>query len=218
MNSVMESVCTVCNSVRSTSKPGISFQSLLNKLRREFRKQGFDIKLKSLRDRELFEDEFYVTACYDPIEDHHRATAIEIIIHHNFDKAFVWNDRVHITNLLIQIYDATVHEFRHQRQSRKRLYEVFYDDNTYLDDPDEIDAYAISIAIELCRSLGKTRALRYMPKFISLSRLKFNDQRVSPALYSYVKQFGNLDNPIIKRLAKKVYVRLQKVDTDHIFM
>lgn len=218
MNSVMESVCQVCNSVRNTSKPGISFQSLLNKIRREFQAQGFKIKLKSLRDHNLFNDEFYVTACYDPIDDHHRDVAIEIIIHHNFDKAFVWNDRVHITNLLIQIYDATVHEFRHQRQSRKRLYEVFADPNVYLDDPDEIDAYAVSIAIELCRSLGKHRALRYMPTFLRLSRLRFNDQQVSPALYAYVNQFGNLDNPIIKRLAKKVYVRLQKVDTDCIFM
>jgi len=218
MNSVMESVCIVCNSVRNTSKPGIHFQSLLNKIRKEFRNQGFDIKLKSLRDHELFEDEFYVTACYDPINDYRRDTAIEIVIHHNFDKAFVWNDRVHITNLLIQIYDATVHEFRHQRQSRKRMFEVVNDPNIYLDDPDEIDAYAISIAIELCRSLGKTRALRYMSTFLRLSRLRFNEQRVSPALHSYVKQFGNLDNPIIKRLAKKVYVRLQKVDTDCIFM
>ena len=123
-----------------------------------------------------------------------------------------------MTNLLVQIFDATVHEFRHQRQSRKRLFEVFHKPGTYLDDPDEIDAYAVSIAIELCRSLGKTRALRFMPHLVSLSKLKFNNQYVSSNLYAYVNQFGNTSNPIIKRLAKKIYVRLQKVDTDCIFV
>lgn len=217
MNSVMESVCLVCKTVRNKSKSGVSFQSLLTSLRREFRNQGFDIRIKSLRDRKLDLDEFCVNAFYDPIDDHRREIAIEISIYHNFTKDLVW-DELHITNLLIQIFDATVHEFRHQRQSRKRIFEVFYNGNTYLEDPDEIDAYAISIAIELCRSLGKTRALRYMPTFASLSKLKFNSQYVSPALHSYVKQFGNISNPIIQRLAKKVYIRLQKIDTDCIFM
>jgi hypothetical protein len=203
--------------VRQHSKSGIKFQLLLTNLRREFRKQGFDIKIKSLRDKKLETDEFCVNAFYDPIDDHRREIAIEINIYHNFTKDLIW-DELHVTNLLIQIFDATVHEFRHQRQSRSRIFEVFYNGNTYLEDPDEIDAYAISIAIELCRSLGKTRALRYMSSFLRLSRLRFNDQRVSPALYSYVNQFGNLNSPILKRLAKKVYVRLQKVDTDCIFM
>jgi len=217
MNSIMETVCQVCNSVRNTSKNGISFQTLLTKIRRGFRTHGFDIKVKSFRDHKLDQDEFCVNAYYDPIEDHNQEVAIEITVHHNFTKNVFW-DHVHVTELLVQIFDATVHEFKHQRQSRKRSFEVFYDPNTYLDDPDEIDAYAVSIAIELCRSLGKYRAIRYLPKFISLSRLKFNNQYVSPNLYAYVNQFGDINNPIIKRLAKKVYIRLRKVDTDCIFM
>ena len=218
MNSVMEMVCLVCNNVRKNSKQGISFQTLLTNIRKEFRNQGFDIKIKSLRDSKLEQDEFCVKAYYDPIADHQREVAIEIYIHHNFTKDLLWGNQLHATSLLTQVFDATVHEFKHQRQSRKRSFEVFQHTNTYLDDPDEIDAYAVSIAIELCRSLGKYRALRYMPKFMSLSRIKFNDQYVSPNLHAYVEQFGNISNPIIKRLAKKVYVRLHKVDTDCIFV
>jgi hypothetical protein len=214
----MEMVCLVCNNIRKNSKPDISFQSLLTNIRKEFRNQGFDIKIKSLRDSKLEQDEFCVKAYYDPIADHQREVAIEIYIHHNFTKDLLWGNQLHVTSLLEQVFDATVHEYKHQRQSRKRSYEVFNYSNTYLDDPDEIDAYAVSIAIELCRSLGKYRALRFIPKFMLLSKLKFNNQYVSPILQAYVSQFGDTNNPIIKRLAKKIYVRLHKVDTDYIFM
>ena len=223
MNSIMETVCNVCNAVRSNSKHGTSFPRLLTLLRREFKKRNFDIKIKSLRHKRLLNDEFYVNAYYDPTDDANTETPIEIIIHHNFTEGVGW-DRRHITDFLIQIFDATVHELKHQRQSLKRNHETYWSNSNischedYLADPDEIDAYSVSIAIELCRSLGKYRALKYMGRFNSLSRLKFRDTLVSPNLFVYVQTFGNIENPIIKHLAKKVYVRLQKVDTDVIFV
>jgi hypothetical protein len=48
MNSIMEIVCFVCNSVKDKSKHGVSFQNLLTMLRREFREQDFDLKIKSI--------------------------------------------------------------------------------------------------------------------------------------------------------------------------
>jgi len=217
----METVCGICNTVRNASEQGISFQVLLNKVRKEFRKQELDVKLKSIRDKKLLSDEFYVNAYYDPEEDYNKETAIEIVIYHNFPKDIDW-DRKHITDLLVQIFDALVHEYKHQRQSKKRSYKIFwpssYNTHDYLSDPDELDAYSISIAIELCRNLGKYRALRYLPKISSLAKLKFNGQFVSPNLYAYVLQFGELGDPILKKLAKKVYIRIQKIDTDVIFV
>lgn len=221
MNSLMETVCTVCNHVRNKTKQGISFHNLLTKIRREFRDHNIDLKVKSLRKKNLHSEEFYVNAYYDATDDQNGDTAIEVVIYHNFDRNIVW-DRQHVTELLTQVFDAVVHEFKHQRQSRKRHYEIYWhnshETHLYLSDPDEVDAYAFSIAIELCRILGKVRALRYMPKFSSLSRLKIRNYYVSPSLFVYVKTFGNLDDHILKTLAKKVYVRLQKVDTDHIFL
>ena len=35
-------------------------------------------------------------------------------------------DAKHITELLIQIFDAIIHEFKHQRQSRKRNFKIFW--------------------------------------------------------------------------------------------
>ncbi len=213
----METVCGVCNLVRIKSKQGVGFHNLLSLMRKEFRVHGFEIKIKTRRHATLNHEEFYVNAYYDAEEDSEREIPIEVVIHHNFDLAHIW-DQKHITELLIQIFDAIVHEFRHQRQSRKRFFKTFWGNHSYLDDPDEIDAYSISIAIELCRSMGKFRALRYMHRFTSLSRMKLHEQFVSPNLGAYIELFGNLQNPKLRNLAKKVYVRIQKLDTDCIFV
>jgi hypothetical protein len=222
MNTVMETVGAVCNQVRSKSKHGASFQNLLVLVRREFRIANFNLKIKSTRDKTLGSEEFYVNAYYDAEDDKNKETPIEVVVHHNFDNTVLW-DPLHTTDFLIQIFDATVHEFKHQRQSVKRKYRVYSNSikqpyKDYLEEDDEIDAYAFSIAVELCRTLGKYRALRYMHKMSALAKLKFNGKYVSPCLSSYFGQFGDLTNPIIRRIAKKVYVRLQKIDTDAVFM
>lgn len=218
----METICSVCNKVRNISKHGINFQNLLTNLRRGFREQGFELKIRTVRDKHLGPEEFYVNAYYDAEEDQNNETPIEVVVHHNFDKDVIW-DKEHVTSFLIQIFDATVHEYKHQRQSFKRKHVVYSNHdkspyNQYLSDPDEVDAYALSIAIELCRTLGKYRALRYMSKINSLGKLKFNGIFVSPCLSSYFGQFNNVSNPILRKLAKKVYIRLQKIDTDCIFV
>lgn len=218
----METVCTVCSSVRNNTRNGINFQKLLVSLRREFRKHNMGIKIKSLRDKNMDSEEFYVNAYYDPEDDKDGEISIEINIHHNFDNDVVW-DKLHATDLLIQIFDATVHEIKHQRQSVKRKYMTYSSHaqepyRVYLADPDEVDAYAISIAIELTRSLGKYRAMRYLSKFSGLCKLKFNGKYVSPSLSAYYGQFGSVDNKLMKRLSKKVYIRLRKIDTASIFV
>jgi hypothetical protein len=220
----METVCLICNEIRSKTKQGISFQKLLVEIRRSFRLRGLDVKILSQNKKFLAVEEFYVNAFYDPEDDKEKETAIEVIIYHNFEKDMVW-DYKQITDLLVQIFDATVHEFKHQRQSRKRQYKTFWEHkdagycyHEYLQDPDEIDAYALSIAIELCRTMGKFRALRYMPKFTTLAKFKVQDCFVSPTLNAYVSHFEKPISPLLRRLAKKIYVRLHKIDTDHIFV
>lgn len=220
----MEIVCAVCNSVKQISKQGLSFHKLLTALRREFREQNFNLRIKTDRDKTLGEGEFYVNAYYDPEDDKNKDIPIEVVVHHNFDKDVSWQHN-EVSDLLREIFDAVVHEFKHQRQSRKRKFYSYWDHTNpatdyiaYLADPDEVDAYAVSIAIELCRNLGKYRALRYLSKISSLSKLKYNGRFVSPNLSTYVNIFGGLEDPTIRLLAKKVYVRLQKIDTDCVFV
>lgn len=218
----METVCSVCNSVRSNTKDGVSFQKLMATLRKEFRAQGFEIIIKSVRSKKMDTEEFYVNAYYDPHDDKEGDVSIEVNIHHNFHANIVW-DKKHVTELLTQVFDAVVHEFKHQRQSVKRKYVTYSNHDqepyhAYLADPDEVDAYAISIAIELTRSLGKYRAMRYLSKFSGLCKLKFNGKYVSPSLSAYYGQFGSVNNGLMKKLSKKVYIRLRKIDTASIFV
>lgn len=223
MNSILETVCSICNTIKQRSKQGVTFQKLITTIRQEFIKNNLHIKFTTTRKKTLNEEEFYVNAYYDCEDDEDGEICIEVIIYHNFDKKVVW-DHQHVTDLLRELFDATVHEFKHQRQAKRRNYKTYwtrFDGNhhyhLYLTDPDEIDAYAFSIAIELCRSLGKFRALRYLSRISAVSKLKMKDRYISPNFNAYVSHFG-LNDPIIRTLTKKIYVRLQKIDTDFIFV
>ena len=221
MNSIMELVCAICNNVRSGTKQGLNFQQLINRVRREFKLSDIQIKISAKRDKTLNEDCIYVNGFYDPEDDQENECAIELIVTHNFPKDLLWYP-IDSTLVLTQIFDTVVHELRHQRQYRKRKFKVGPERGTghkeYLADPDEIDAYSISIATELVRSLGRIRALRYMHNINTLGRFKLNKQFVSPCLSMYLGEFPNTADPVIKNLTKKIYIRLKKIDTDVVFL
>ena len=222
MNNILEQVNSVCTVIRNSIKYPTTFKLLLSKTRKVFKIKNFDLKIKTKRQPFLNHEEFYVNAFYDADDDKHNETPIEVLVYHNFDKNEIW-DQKQTSDLLVQIFDAVVHEYRHQRQSRSRKYLTFSQHpqtpyREYLLDPDELDAYALSIAIELCRNLGKFRALRYMQRLSYLSKFKIQNKFVSPNLNAYVQHFGGVEHPVIKRLSKKVYVRLKKIDTDYVFV
>lgn len=221
MNSIMETVCGVCISVQESTKQGISFRKLLNNIRKEFLNSGLEIKITTTKDKHLAEEVFYANGYYDAEDDKNGDCPIELIITHNFPKDTVWYPELS-KNLLIQVFDTVVHELKHRRQYRKRNYKhgIGHTDThrAYLSDPDEIDAYAISIAIELSRSLGRNRSLRFLHNIDLLSRFKLNENFVSPSLSMYKGELTEPNNKVIKKLVKKVYVRLQKLDADVVFM
>jgi hypothetical protein len=217
----MRAVYNVCKSVRNSSTEKISFHNLLAKIRKEFQKNQIDLYIRSNKRSSLHSTEFYVNAYYDAEDDLDNEIPIEIVIYHNFDKTILWN-RAQITELLIQIFDAVIHEFKHQHQSEKRSYQSYWPHSSivlqYLSDPDEVDAYALSIAIELCRTLGKERSIRYLSRFKVLSKYKIQHKLVSPNLFAFVNVFEEKDSKILKILVKKVFKLLHTIDTDLIFM
>lgn len=222
MNSKMKVAYLICTSIQKNLRyNNANFHTLLSRIRKEFNRQNIDLYIRSSRKPTLSTEEFYVNAYYDSEDEYDNEIPIEIVIYHNFDKTILW-DSVHSKNLLIQIYDAVVHEFCHQEQSRKRHHQHFWNHSSielqYLSDPDEIDAYALSIAIELCRSLGKERALKQLSRYKRLSKFKIQSDFVSPNLFAFVKVFEDVDEQILKKITKKIYKKLQKIDTDCIFM
>jgi hypothetical protein len=219
MNSVLERVKKVCDRVREANTHSMSFKKLVAKTKREFRIQDIDLSIKIKKDKALEDSHFYVMAFYDPEDDRQNETPIEVVVHHNFDRNEQFK-HTQTTEFLIQIFDAVVHELRHQQQSRERHYKVYSDHasepySKYLADPDELDAYSFSIAVELLRAMPIDRVRRYMTKLSVLSKMKKQGMFISPALNSYVLHFHN--NPLLNRLSKKVYKHLIVIDKQQIF-
>lgn len=219
MDGTLELVNKVCVQVRDSNKTAVTFKTLLTNTRRGFKREGFDLKIRTKKDNSLGTSEFYVHAFYDAYDDYNNETPIEVIINHNFTNESQFSS-LQITEFLIQIFDAVVHEYRHQKQSKKRNHQTYSNhDHTpydvYLTDPDEVDAYAFSIAIELLRGIGKQRSKRNLSKISVLSKMRIGAQFVSPNLNSYISHFGT--NNLVKKLAKKVYKHLDEIDNKHIF-
>jgi len=220
MNSILERVNTICRYVRLTSNQDITFKKLINSSRSAFRKFECDVAIKSKKDKSLSNNEFYVHAYYDAEDDFNSETPIEVIVHHNFADTCLFNE-VQITEFLIQVYDATVHEFKHQQQSIKRNYEIYSEHaqspyRWYLKDPDEVDAYSLSIAVELLRSMSRERAIKYMKKITVMAKMRQGTNLVSPNLKAYIDHFGF--SKLTKHLAKKIYKHLNTLDKSQIFM
>jgi hypothetical protein len=219
MNSILERVNTVCQAVRNMSNSPVTFKKLIAVIRKEFKENEIDLSLKTKKDKTLNTDYFYVEAFYDAEDDFNGDTPIEVVMYHNFPDTNKF-EKPQVTDILIQLFDAVTHELKHQVQSRKRNYIVFSEHaqepySKYLADPDELDAYSFSIAIELLRYMPKDRAERYMSKITVLGKIKRGTFLLSPILSTYIGEFKN--NPIIAKLSKKVYKHIKTIDTNLIF-
>jgi hypothetical protein len=220
MNNILDRVNQVCSSVRESVHEDTKFKKLVSKIRKTFKKHDFDIAIKTKREKDWDIDKFYVMAYYDSCADLCGDTAIEVVIHHNLvgDETFGSHQ---ITNFLVEVYDAVVHELRHQHQSRSRKFRYYntkpstpYD--VYLSDYDELDAYALNISIELLRVMDAVRARRNLSRISKMSKMRTGLNLTSPILRNYTEHF--VSGPVIKRLSKKIYFYLNTIDRRHIFM
>lgn len=206
----------------SKSLDGVTLRSLLGKIRTSFKSFDFDIVLKTRRMVSLSENEFYVNAYYDQEADKHNEIAIEVHILHNINSTNTF-EFSQLSQFVVQVYDAVVHELRHRHQSHQRRYKLnphVVDYNcsySYLSDPDEIDAYSLSIAIELIRNLGKERAMAYLHRASRLAKIRPKGLFASPTLFAYFDEFGGTTDPVIRKLVKKVYLNLEQLDKSAIF-
>ena len=217
---ILERVCNVCKKVREQNTVPTTFRNLIGRTRNTFKLYEFDIAIKSKKDKTLDSDKWYVMAYYDCENDREQDTAIEVIVYHNLkgDEPFGSHQ---ITAFLTEIFDATVHEFRHQYQSMRRDHQQYEEHCDtpywrYLANDDELDAYSFSIAIELLRTMDADRAKRRMAKISVLSKMRTGPNYASPQLRSYIQHFGL--NHLTKRLAKKVYYHLGTIDKRYVFL
>jgi hypothetical protein len=207
----------------SKTSHGSSFRNLIAKLKTTFKIYNIDIEIKTCLISKLDLNQFYINAYYDQEAEQHNECSIEVVIYHNIKSNIVF-EHSQLGQFIVQIYDAVVHEFRHKYQSHRRNFlhntRNLYNENDaleYLSDPDELDAYALSIAIELVRSLGKSKSLQYLKRSSRLSKIRPKGLYASPTLYQYFEVFESIQHPIIQKLLKKVYLNLEQVDTTAIF-
>jgi hypothetical protein len=199
---------------------GSKFRSLLATIRKHFKSLEIEIKTKKIAGLEV--NEFYINAFYDLDADKNNECSIEVIIYHDIDTDMFF-EHSQVGQFLVQLYDAVVHELHHQEQGRKRKYHpnpYIVDlscNESYLRDPDEIDAYALSIAIELIRNLGRSRSIQYLHRASRLANVRPKGLYASPNLFTYFKTFGTVQHPVIRKLIKKVFLNLETLDKNSVF-
>lgn len=153
-----------------------------------------------------------LAAYYDFIEDEFCKTAIELVLITNNGDKFIILDQEKYERFIKCLADSLAHELVHMRQARARDFISPGYDNVsedgdehehemnYLSNPDEIDAYAHNIAVELKDNRDPFQKLNN-PTSISIEE--------SLNLWVYVNTFGqDINNPVMKRLLKKIYKRL----------
>lgn len=222
MNNFLYDIREVCTDIMSKSCPSTTFRRMVNLTKREFRRHNIDIVIKTKLIATLELNEFYINAFYDQESDELNECAIEVIVYHNI-KCDVVFEHYQAGQFLVHVYDAVVHELRHKEQAHSRNFinnPHIVDESkisSYLSDPDEIDAYAISIAIELTRNLGIERSLEYLHRASRLAHIRPKGLFASATLFHYFRVFGSQSNPVLKKLVKKVFLNLLELDSRAVF-
>lgn len=165
------------------------------------------VKLFLGKDENLDPGDFCIGAEYDPELDqaYRKQLIINLIINHS--KTAPWPITPDLADrFVLELVEALVHEYQHQHQYRSRRYRAHkeqfvseHEDSSikneqeYLGNPDEIDAYAANIAARI---------------FLLNYKLNNNsDQPIEEAdsldLKNYVKAFGK-DHIVVQKLLVKI--------------
>ena len=152
------------------------------------------------------------SAAYEQDDDEDGEIPFEItLVFSNKEDRMAINDPNPLIN---RILDMMKHDMIHQKQARARDFEDYTQGKDkrnmnyeYMSRPDEIEAYAMNIADELYRKVGKEDAIALLR--MAKKTAQFKDEMgnfLSPDLFAYMGMW-NFDSkhPVIKRLLKKIY-------------
>jgi hypothetical protein len=155
----------------------------------------------------------YTGGLYYSDEDKARRQCIEIVFVYNPIIGSVYITPQRFRRMCALFADTVLHELMHMRQYRSRKFKELPDyassaekteqrqEQEYLGNPDEIDAYGFNIACELMDKFNGNgqQVIDYLCEDQKGLRRKHNSWRM------YLKAFNHdHDHPIIKRMKKKV--------------
>lgn len=172
---------------------------------RKFLNQRHDVKLHITQNDVLDSDDFTVAALYDVWGDEEgkKPIVFSLFINHPLDADWLITTSI-ADELAMEIIEALVHEYQHVYQYRIRDYMLnaayisleedpeLRADQEYLGQMDEIDAYAMNIAV----------------------RFYIRNNQHSLDLDKYRTAFGN-DHWVVRRLLKKITKRLEYLHNQH---
>lgn len=162
-----------------------------------------------------------IGAHYDPDADEQGETPIHIDLFFSSKDS----DEVEWTKqgrkfFLYKLKDVMKHELLHMTQHRVRDFhpgrDGYVDDKgleyEYMSRPDEIEAYAMNIADELTRHVGKEDAFKLLRMASKTAQFKTEiGHYLSPDLLAYFALFNwDASHPVLKRLLKKIYIYLKR--------
>jgi hypothetical protein len=176
----------------------------------EFIANRFSVNVFCATSPEVDPGDVNLNAYYDSEEDEACKISIDIVLITHPRETCIIFDKDCYKRFVNNLSDALAHELIHMKQARTRDFiEIdhrcqYYSDEgfEYLANPDEIDAYAHNIATELNDSAIILEKLN-QPSKITIKE--------SINLWVYFNVFGSdLTQPILRRLLKKVYKKLDK--------
>jgi len=202
-----EQIYDICNDIKPKIIDQVFEVEKLVDLAGNFISRRFRVDTLHAKALEVEQGELNINAFYDPEKDERGKVSIELVIVTNPSDKYIILDE-ELFNLFIKhLADSLAHELIHMRQARSRDFlnvthrarqNTDLDESIqYLSDPDEIDAYAYNIATELRDHPNPIQKI-LNPKTIAIQD--------SANLWAYIQTFHkNLDNPVLKKLLKKIY-------------
>ena len=182
-------------------------------------KSYFPIKASKVRDPAVSKSWVYIGGFYYSGDDEDRTASIGLCLAYHPKEHHITMTSRRFSRFCIGFADTVLHEVIHMRQFRKRKFKPLPDyastasrtkqrnEQSYLGNNDEIDAYAFNIACELGDKFnGNTR------KIVNyLNENQKGLRRVHNSYRMYLKAFGHDHNhPVIQHVKKRVVYYLPK--------
>jgi hypothetical protein len=176
-------------------------------------KKYLPIKVARKYDKKVAFNWAYVGGTYYSDLDQECQTCIELVLVYNSFQDTINIPRTRYRRMCYIMADTILHELMHMRQYRRRKFKVLPDyastaekteqrqEQSYLGNSDEIDAYGFNIACELLDKFNNNTDLviQYLNEDQKRLRRRHNSWRM------YLKAFDhNHEHPIIRRTKKKV--------------
>lgn len=172
------------------------------------------------RSQNVDSNDIILNAYYDLEEDVNGGKPFEVSLVFNPDDKSVSLDRKEMAEFAGRLIEYLEHEMIHRAQYQSRSYKAnrmyrslakdpeIREEQEYLGNTDEIEAYAANLARELIRKTNShDQTMRLLRNFASTAMTRDQAGRLlSPNLYAYFKAFNfNTTHPVLKRLLKKTF-------------